>query len=163
MTIRSVPCIGIVFATLLLMFGCASSPESEGVAQPAVSQDEMQATQAIAEAKAALKEVDALGFAWRDTAKVIKNAESAAGKGEYQDALKQANKAKMQAIVAKDQYYLQQAKFKLDKLRKVNGLSREQQAQLVEGEAAFKRSQGAVAYEILSKLEAEVRGSSPRY
>jgi len=63
------------------------------------------ASAAIAAAEAANKKAKKAEFEWRDTGKIIKKAKAAAKDGEFDEAVKQANKAKKQAEMA-----LQQAK-----------------------------------------------------
>ena len=43
-------------------------------------------------------------YEWRDTGKIIKQAKAAMKKGEYDDAVKLANKAKKQSTLALQQY-----------------------------------------------------------
>ncbi|MDH5446419.1 MAG: SoxXA-binding protein [Gammaproteobacteria bacterium] len=63
------------------------------------------AAAAISAAKSVNKKAKKAEFEWRDTGKIIKKAEAAAKDGEFDEAVKQANKAKKQAEMA-----LQQAK-----------------------------------------------------
>ena len=60
--------------------------------------------QLIEEAKAAIAKVDAEGYAWRDTGKVLDQAEQALAKGDKATAGKLAARALQQASVAYDQY-----------------------------------------------------------
>ena len=64
---------------------------------------------AIKQAKAAQKEAASLGFEWRDTGKIIKNAEVAAKEGNDKKAIKLANiitdqigSVRKQAAIAKN-------------------------------------------------------------
>ena len=63
------------------------------------------AASAIAAAEATNKKAKKAEFEWRDTGKIIKQAKAAAKAGQFDDAVKKANKAKKQAEMA-----LQQAK-----------------------------------------------------
>ncbi len=83
-------------ATLLVLaisltVGCASTTEEAGQTNAAV------ATAAIAAAKKADNQAKAAEYEWRDTGKLIKQAEKAMAKGKYDDAIKLANKARRQA------------------------------------------------------------------
>lgn len=59
--------------------------------------NEQAAKDAIAAAKKANADAKAVGYEWRDTAKLIKKAEAALEDGDYDNAIKLANKAKGQA------------------------------------------------------------------
>ena len=59
---------------------------------------------AITAATAALNKADSVGFAWRDTAKMIKSAEAAASKGDTAKAMALAEKARKQGESAYQQY-----------------------------------------------------------
>ncbi|HEC29899.1 MAG TPA: SoxXA-binding protein [Gammaproteobacteria bacterium] len=76
-----------------LIVGCATeSPKKSGASSAAL--------QAISAARAANKKAKASGFEWRDTGKFIKKARAAAKKGKNAKAIKLANKAKGQAVMA---------------------------------------------------------------
>ena len=51
-------------------------------------------------ARAARKAAAAVGFEWRDTKKMIRQAKKLAGKGEYAKAIELANRAKRQGDLA---------------------------------------------------------------
>lgn len=57
------------------------------------------AEDAIADAKAALKEADKVGGAWRDTAKMIKKAEKLLQEGQADKAEKLAREAEAQGML----------------------------------------------------------------
>jgi nucleoid-associated protein YgaU len=80
---------GLVALVLAVAVGC-STTESSGA-------DEQAAKDAIAAAKAANERAKELTYEWRDTGKLIKKAEAALGDGNYDEAIKLANKAKRQA------------------------------------------------------------------
>lgn len=63
---------------------------------------------AIAEAKAEIEKAKANKWLWRDTEEFVKKAEEAAGKGEEETAIKLANKAKTEAMLAQKQFELEQ-------------------------------------------------------
>ncbi len=56
--------------------------------------------QAMAEAKVSLKHAARTNFEWRDSGKLLKQAEKAAKDGDYETAIKLANNAKMQGEMA---------------------------------------------------------------
>jgi len=87
--------------SLGLLAGCATTGDDATSA----------AEQAIAEAKAANAEVAALGYEWRDTASIIKQAEQALADGDADKALALANKALAQAEDAKAQAAAESQKF----------------------------------------------------
>jgi len=87
--------------SLGLLAGCATTGD-EGISA---------AEQAIADAKAANAEVAALGYEWRDTAAIIKDAEKALADGDEDKALALANKALAQANDAKAQAAAENQKF----------------------------------------------------
>ena len=65
---------------------------------------EAEAQQAINAAVAANKKADSVGFEWRDAGKFIKDAQAAAKDGNFDEAVKLANKAKSQGDLAYQQY-----------------------------------------------------------
>ena len=79
--------IVLVFAVAV---GCSSTSDSSG-------SNEQAAKDAIAAAKKANKDAKAVGYEWRDTAKIIKKAEKALEAEDYDKAIKLANKARRQA------------------------------------------------------------------
>ena len=60
--------------------------------------------QLISEAKAAIAEVNAMGYEWRDTDKILGKAEKALAKGDKSTAAKLAARALRQANLAKQQH-----------------------------------------------------------
>ena len=78
--------IAIVFSVVI---GCTSTSEDAG--------SEQAAKDAIAAAKDAYARADAMGAAWRDTNKMIKDAEKLLSEGKYDEATALANKAREQA------------------------------------------------------------------
>lgn len=78
--------IAIVFSVAI---GCTSTSEDAG--------SEQAAKDAIAAAKDANSRAGAMGAEWRDTGKLIKDAEKALSDGKYDEAIKLANKAREQA------------------------------------------------------------------
>lgn len=91
----------------LLATGCASTPsEPVSAAGPDTRQAEFAAL--VQEATAALDRVDAEGFEWRDSRKMLKEAEEAAKAGDYAKAMKLAGEAKFQGEAAHAQYLANQ-------------------------------------------------------
>ncbi len=91
--------------SLGLLAGCATTGE-EGMSA---------AEQAIADAKAANAQAKKVGFEWRDTGKMIKNAEKALADGDDAKAIKLANQAEQQAKDAQAQAATENQRF-LDKM-----------------------------------------------
>ena len=145
--------IAIGLVTLGFAAGCATTSEPETTV---VSDDCQAAERGIADAKAAYKEADALGAAWRDTEKMIGEAEAALKAGDCTKAKTLAADAKSQGDMALNQYYLEKARFKYEQLKNTSGLTAEQQAMLAELEAALKANNGRLAYDLASKLEASL-------
>ena len=82
-------------ATALVLSACgAQQKHTQNDASAAIMAAEMQN-----------KKANKAEFEWRDTGKIIKKAQEAAKQGEFDEAVKLANKAKKQADMA-----LQQAK-----------------------------------------------------
>ncbi len=59
---------------------------------------------AIAEAAAAIEKADSVGFAWRDSNKILKQAKAAAADGDRDTALALAGEAKFQGEAGYAQY-----------------------------------------------------------
>ena len=94
--------IALLAAVMLTITGCA------GLSAPPYP-DEDSAAAAIGAANDARKKAASVGGEWRDTGKFIKQAKAAAADGDYEKAIKLANKAKTegelgyaQAISQKD-------------------------------------------------------------
>lgn len=79
----------VILLALGIAVGCATAPTDDGQVQAA--------EQAIAEAKALNAEAKAMGAEWRDTDKLIKQAEEALAAGDTGKAIELANQAKRQA------------------------------------------------------------------
>ncbi len=92
----------LLVLTIGLAVGCASTTEEVG---------QEDAAAAIAAAKQANAKAKAEEYEWRDTGKLIKQAEKAMADGKYDEAVKLANKARRQAENAVKQKYSE-----LDKL-----------------------------------------------
>ena len=103
--------VGLVTVLAGVIVGCAGITEQE----PAGS-----AADAIAAAKAANAKAKKENYEWRDTGKLIKQAEKAMKAGDDAKAIKLANKAKRQAENAVKQKYAE-----LDRLHKMGILDGE--------------------------------------
>jgi hypothetical protein len=80
----------------------ASAGKAEAAA-PADSAKKAEAEQAIADAEAARKKAASVKGEWRDTKKMIKEAEDLMKSGEFDEAIKKANKAKRQGELGYEQ------------------------------------------------------------
>lgn len=103
------------FIIVLLAFGvfntaCTTTTSSEPKVATQVAPELLQANYqaALEQARQAYKKVDDVGFAWRDTEKMIKESESAAKSGDLASAIKLANKAHRQSTNAWEQYIREQ-------------------------------------------------------
>ena len=81
--------------------GCAQ--QSTKAEAPAASAEMAAYEAALAAANAQRKQAAAVGGEWRDTGKLIKQAEKSAAEGNFADAVKQAKKAEAQGKVGKEQ------------------------------------------------------------
>ena len=90
----------VAFLGLGLVTGCATTAEPEQTA-----------AEAIAAAKSANAKAKAVGYEWRDTAKIIKSAEKALAAGNEDEAIALANKARIQAETAIAQQKAEDKKF----------------------------------------------------
>ena len=91
----------VALLSLGLITGCASTDEVAGIS----------AEEAIAEAKAANAVAKAANYEWRDTGKIIKEAEAKLEAGDDAAAIALANKAKKQAETAVAQADAENKKF----------------------------------------------------
>ena len=86
----------LVMLVLGLLAGCASTPDT-GMS------DQATAEQAIADAKASNAQAKKMNAEWRDTGKMIKKAEEALSKGDFEKAITLANQAQRQGKMAQTQ------------------------------------------------------------
>jgi nucleoid-associated protein YgaU len=98
----------MMLVVLGLTVGCASTPDG---ADTAVT-DQATAEQAITDAKSTNAQAKAMGAEWRDTGKIIKQAEAALAAGDYAKATELANKARRQAENAMKQAKAEDSKLK---------------------------------------------------
>ncbi len=91
--------LAILLLTTGLSVGCSAQPEKPSMSPEAAS--------AIKSAHDANKKAKAVGYEWRDTGKLLKKAEAAAKKGDNESAIKMANKAKSEAMMAVKQQQME--------------------------------------------------------
>ncbi len=127
----------IIMLVLGLAVGCASTPDES-------TADQAAAEQAIADAKAANAEAKSMGAEWRDTGKIIGEAEEALAAGDYEKAITLANKAKRQAENA-----VAQARSEQQRLE-ANGRLDASEDDSASREGAAMMSGGADQYEVMS-------------
>ncbi len=96
-----------------LMVGCASDTKEEPAPATEVKQEcpSAAAKNAIYSAKIKLARAEKLGYAWRDTGKMIKDAEKAAAACDNDKAISLANQAAKQADDAIAQYNAEQERY----------------------------------------------------
>lgn len=142
-----------------LVAGCASTPPEP------VADDNAEVTQAIDSAKAAIAKAKSVDWIWRDTEKILKSAESEAAspEGSKTLAIQLANKARNQAEMAVNQYYLEKAKIMFDDASGVSGLSANQQNTLADAGTAIRNAEGRKAYDLLTPLMTELRTANIQY
>jgi len=138
--------LAIVVLALGMAAGCATAPK-----EPAASGPSAEATQAIDGAKAAIAEAKSVDWLWRDTEEFLAEAESAAAEGDNATAITLANKARSEAELALNQYYLEKAKVMYKKASAVRGLSAGQKQTLAEAGTAIHNAEGRKAYDLLSR------------
>jgi nucleoid-associated protein YgaU len=147
-----------VVMVLGLVVGCASAPKEEPMKESSA-----EATQAIDSAKAAIAKAKSLNWIWRDTEKFLKQAEEKAAAGDGDAAIKLANKARNQAELAVNQYYLEKAKVMFSKANSATGLTANQQNTLTEAGKAITNSEGRKAYDLLTPLLTELHSANIQY
>lgn len=150
--------LAILVLALGMAAGCASTPQ-----EPATPSVSAEATQAIDGAKAAIAQAKSLEWIWRDTEKFLSEAEAAAAEGDNATAIKMANKARSQAELAVNQYYLEKAKVLFAEVSAAQGLSAEQRQTLAVAGEAIRNAEGRKAYDLLTPLVADIRASSLQY
>ena len=150
--------LGIVVLALGVAVGCATTPQ-----EPAAPSASAEATRAIDGAKAAIAQAKSLGWVWRDTEQFLSEAEAAAAEGDDVTAIKLATKARNEADLAVNQYYLEKAKVLYAEASAAQGLSPDQQQTLAAAGEAIRNAEGRKAYDLLTPLVAEIRASSLQY
>lgn len=163
--IRAAKYLSVTVFALVVAVGCATAPKEQAAPAPApMAKGPSQATtQALDEAKAAIAKMDALDWKWRDTAKIMKKAEAAAAKGDGAKAQKLAKEAQLQAEDAVNQYYLEKAKWMMEKASRASGLTEQQKATRSEAKAAIDNAEGKKAYDLLSQLTSELAAANMSY
>jgi len=150
--------LGIVVLALGVAVGCATTPQ-----EPAAPSVSAEATQAIDGAKAAIAQAKSVDWLWRDTETFLSEAEAAAAEGDNATAIKLANKARDEAELALNQYYLEKAKVLFGEASAAQGLNADQQRTLEAAGEAIRNAEGRKAYDLLTPLVAEIRASSLQY
>ncbi len=128
--------------------GCANSPKEP--APPTAAQ----VSQAISDARAEIDKAAALEWVWRDTETYLMAAEGTA-KDDPAGALKLANKARDQAELAVNQYYLEHAKAMLDQVSDSQGAASQQDSTLAAADTAIHNADGRTAYDLLKPLASQ--------
>lgn len=86
--------------TFTLLSGCASYGTSDNTVAPTMAGY----NSALADAKKSIKAATQANYVWRDSGKILKKADKAAKKGDFETAIKLAQKAKRQGDMALAQY-----------------------------------------------------------
>jgi hypothetical protein len=84
----------------LFLTACASSAAKDSSG----TTDAQQAKQAISQAEAAAEKADSVGYLWRDTEQLIKDAKKAVDEKKYEEATSLADEARRQSELAYQQY-----------------------------------------------------------
>lgn len=84
----------------LFLAACAGTAARDNPGAP----EAQEATQAIKEAEAAAEKADSVGYLWRDTEDMIKEAKKAAEEENYDKAVKLAEEARRQSELGYQQY-----------------------------------------------------------
>ena len=95
--------LGVVTLALGITVGCSSTSTNTASTASTASDSQQEAAQLIAEAKSALDTAIKGNYAWRDTGKIIKQAEKALAAGDVAKARALADKALEQSELAKKQ------------------------------------------------------------
>lgn len=140
--------LSLMTVVLCLVVGCASQPQQ--VATP--SGPSPAVTQALNDARAAVKDANAHHWIWRDTEAMLKGAEDAAAAGDDAKAIALAKAAQDQAVLAVNQYYMEKAKPLLTQLQSQPNLSADQQAAVQSAARALANDEGKKAYDVLNRL-----------
>ena len=136
--------LAIVVLAFGVAAGCASSPKETAAPGPSA-----EATQAIDGAKAAIAQAASVDWLWRDTEQFLAEAEAAAAEGDNATAIKLANKARDEAELAVNQYYLEKAKFLSAQAKASKTLSASQKSTLNAADEAIRNAEGRKAYDML--------------
>jgi len=93
----------LMIAGLAIAFALGGCQTQQTTDAPAKSVAQTTYEAALADAKAAQKAAAKVKNEWRDTGKIIKSAEAAAAKGDFEAATKLAKKAEGQGHIAVEQ------------------------------------------------------------
>jgi nucleoid-associated protein YgaU len=152
-----------VILVMTVVAGCATAPKETAPPAPAVDTGKAQAGRSIDSAKAAIAKAKSLDWIWRDTEKFLGEAETAFSKGDYDTATKLADKARNQAELAVNQYYLEQAKTMFNDASAAQGLTASQRSALKAAESAIRNGEGRKAYDLMTSLMSELRSAAIDY
>jgi len=89
-----------LYAGLALAFVLLSGCASYGTSDNAVAATKAGYNTALINANKSLKAAAQANYIWRDSGKILKKADKAAKKGDFETAIKLANKAKRQGDMA---------------------------------------------------------------
>ncbi len=142
--------LAVAVLSLGVAAGCAVQQE-KAPAKPVAKTPSPAVTQALDSARTAIKNAKSHDWIWRDTEKFFKQAEEAARQGDDARAIKLANKARSQAELAVNQYYLEKAKPMLARAQ-AGRLTAGQKQIVEEAKEAIRDAQGRKAYDLLMKL-----------
>ena len=162
--------IAVVVAGFLS--GCAGTPkDDQSAAEPTpeptsswsfTGPSRSDAEKSIASAKAAIKSAKVNDWQWRDTGKIMKKAEAAFDKEDYEQAVALSEQAERQANGAVNQYYLESAK---DLRRSIAEYSLDdaQRAKLDDVDTQITRAEGRAAYDAANALVERIKASVIHY
>lgn len=134
----------IMLLVLGLAAGCASTPED-------TAPDQATAEQAIADAKSANAQAKKMGAEWRDTGKIIADAEAALAAGDYAKAIELANEAQRQAENAIAQAKAEEAKLRANGT--LSDASEDMSATVAAGASQYEVEAGDNLWNISGKSE----------
>jgi hypothetical protein len=140
--------LAIVVFALGVTAGCASTAQ-----EPAPAGPSPEANQAIGAAKGAVAKATSLNWIWRDTEKLLSQAEAAAAEGDNAAAIKLANEAREEAELAVNQYYLEKAKALHAKASAGKSMSAPHKEVLSAASEAIRNAEGKKAYDMLAAYE----------
>ncbi|HKK13746.1 MAG TPA: LysM peptidoglycan-binding domain-containing protein [Gammaproteobacteria bacterium] len=163
--VRPLQYLSVTAFALAVAVGCATAPKpKEAAPAPQAQQGPSAATtQALADAKAAMAKMKAVHWVWRDTGKIMKQAEKAAAEGNDAKAQKLAREVQQQSEDAVNQYYLEKAKWMMESVSRAQGLNSSQMQARNEAQQAIDNAQGKKAYDLVSQLAAELKAANIQY
>lgn len=159
---KSTPAVVMFVLLTAFLGGCASQqPAAEKpLAGPSAAQ--LAAGDAIASARAALRAALARGLKLPGVEPSLTAADAAWKIADYARATKLANKARQRAESALNQYYLEQARDRLDQIKQ-HALDAAQRAELAAIEGLIVQREGRLAWQRAAALLAAVKRASIDY